>query len=495
LLQDNEGVKGYNLRQRIGLVLGVVFFLLLAFLPLDIGTIQAQRTLAIAVLMATWWVTEAIPIPAVSLLPLVLFPAFGIMGTSEVASQYGDKLIFLFMSGFLIAMAIQKWDLHKRIALYIVDSVGTGPKRIVLGFMVASGFLSMWISNTATTMMMATIGLAVVSFVANANGKDEDAVEGKITTNFGVSLMLGIAYACSIGGMGTIIGTPPNALLVAFMENQFGQDISFLNWMIFGIPLVIILLPIVWWYLTRVSSPIHISEIPGGKELIDEELEKLGPVSKGEKRVFIVFALTAFLWIIRSFLISPYLPMVGDATIGMTMAVLLFLIPVNMDKGEFALDWEWAVKIPWGTLILFGGGLALAKGIQETGLAGWIAGKLDWFTSLPLLLFMGITILLMVSLTELTSNTGTAAMMLPVLVPLAAAMNIEFMTLALPAILAVSGAFMLPVATPPNAIVFGTGHVTIPQMVKNGVGLNVIALILITTFGYFVLKPLIGLLL
>lgn len=466
---------------------------MIAFLPFEIANLQAKRTLAVAALMATWWVSEAIPIPAVSLLPLVLLPAFGIMETSQVAAQYGHRLIFLFMSGFLIAMAIQKWDLHKRIALYIVKTIGTGPKRIILGFMVASGFLSMWISNTATTMMMATIGLAVVSYVVSAKGKEE--VHGKLETNFGVSLMLGIAYACSIGGIGTIIGTPPNALLVAFLENQFGQNISFLTWMIFGVPIVVFLLPVAWFYLTSISSPIHLSEIPGGSELIDEELEKLGPVKKGEKLVLIVFSLTAFLWIIRSFLITPYLPMVTDATIGMMMATILFLLPVNMGEGEFALDWEWAVKIPWGTLILFGGGLALAKGIQDTGLAGWIAGKLDWFTHLPLLVFMGVTILLMVSLTELTSNTGTAAMMLPVLVPLASAMGIDFLTLALPAIFAVSGAFMLPVATPPNAIVFGTGHVSIPQMVRNGVGLNLIALLSITGLGYLVLRPLIGLIL
>ncbi|MFP3952570.1 MAG: SLC13 family permease [Candidatus Acetothermia bacterium] len=493
MLEEDKSEIGYNFRQRVGLVLGLILFFVVAFSPFDIGSIAAQRTLAIAVLMATWWVTEAIPIPAVSLLPLVLFPAFGIMDTSEVASQYGHRLIFLFMSGFLIAMAMQKWDLHRRIALFIIKMIGTGPKRIILGFMVASGFLSMWISNTATTMMMATIGLAVVSYVMAAEG--EEGIKGKIETNFGVSLMLGIAYACSIGGIGTIIGTPPNALLVAFLEEQFGQNVSFLAWMIFGVPIVAVLLPIAWLYLTRVSSPIHISEIPGGKELIDEELENLGPVSKGEKIVFVVFSLTAFLWIIRSFLITPYLPMISDATIGMTMATLLFLLPVDINRGEFALDWDWAVKIPWGTLILFGGGLALARGIQVTELAGWIAGKLDWFTHLPLLLFMGLTVLLMVSLTELTSNTGTAAMMLPVLVPLANAMGVDFLALALPAIFAVSGAFMLPVATPPNAIVFGTGHVTIPQMVKNGVGLNVIALVMMTAFGYLVLRPLIGLIL
>lgn len=494
MLNDEESSNDYNLRQRIGLVLGLILFLVILFFPAEIHSLAAKRTLAIAVLMATWWVTEALPIPAVSLLPLVLFPAFGIMSSAEVSSQYGHRLIFLFMGGFLIAMAMQKWTLHKRIALYIIRSIGTGPKRIVLGFMVASGFLSMWISNTATTMMMATIGLAVVSYVATAS-EEEVQVKGKIQTNFGVALMLGIAYSCSIGGIGTIIGTPPNALLVAFLENNFNQNISFLNWMIVGLPIVIILLPIAWWYLTNISSPIHLDKIPGGEDLIEDKLKELGPISKGEKRVLIVFSLTAFLWIIRSFLITPYLPKVGDATIGMMMAIILFLIPVDLGKGEFALDWEWAVKIPWGTLILFGGGLALAKGIEETGLAAWLADKLDWFTQMPLLLFLLVTIALMVSLTELTSNTGTAAMMLPVLVPLASAMNVDFLTLAMPAIIAVSGAFMLPVATPPNAIVFGTGHVSIPQMVKNGAGLNVIALVIVTTFGYFILKPLIGLIL
>ncbi len=493
MLNDKESSDKFGFRQRIGLVLGLSFFAIILLLPLEIHSPEAKRTLAIAVLMATWWVSEALPIAAVSLLPLVLFPAFGIMDTGDVASQYGHRLVFLFMAGFLIAVAMQKWKLHRRIALYIIRAIGTGPRRLILGFMVASGFLSMWISNTATAMMMATVGLAVVSFV-NKAGQEKEETKGKLESNFGVALMLGIAYACNIGGMGTIIGTPPNALLAAFMENNLGQNISFLNWMIVGIPIVIILLPVAWWYLTRVSSPIHMDSIPGGGDLIEERLQKLGPMGKGERRVLTVFGLTAFLWIIRSFFITPYLPMVGDATIGIAMAVLLFMTPIDLNQGEFALDWEWAVKIPWGTLILFGGGLALAKGIEESGLANWLAGRLDWFTHLPLFLFLLVVIALMVTLTQLTSNTGTAAMMLPVLVPLASAMEIEFLVLAVPAILGISGAFMLPVATPPNAIVFGTGHVTIPQMVKNGFGLNVIALVLVTVFGYFVLQPLIGLL-
>ncbi len=493
MLKDNESSDSYDTRQRVGLVLGLLFFVVILLLPVKIHSPEAKRTLAIAALMAIWWVSEALPIAAVSILPLVLFPAFGIMSSSEVSSQYGHRLIFLFMSGFLIAVAMQKWKLHRRIALYIIKAIGTGPKRIILGFMVASGFLSMWVSNTATTMMMATVGLAVVSFVTKAS-EEKNSGKAQLTTNFGVALMLGVAYACNIGGMGTIIGTPPNALLVAFMENNMGQEISFLNWMLVGVPIVVILLPMAWWYLTNVSSPIHLETIPGGSELIEEKIEELGPMGGGEKRVLTVFVLTAFLWIIRSFLITPYLPMVGDATIGMTMALLLFMIPVNLEEGEFALDWEWAVKIPWGTLILFGGGLALAKGIEESGLANWLAGRLDWFTHLPLFLFLLLVIALMVTITQLTSNTGTAAMMLPVLVPLASAMGIEFLVLAIPAILGISGAFMLPVATPPNAIVFGTGHVTIPQMVKNGFGLNVIALVIVTTFGYFVLQPLIGLL-
>lgn len=493
MLKDKESSDSYDTRQRVGLALGLLFFVVILLLPVKIHSPEAKRTLAIAALMATWWVSEALPIAAVSILPLVLFPAFGIMSSSEVSSQYGHRLIFLFMSGFLIAVAMQKWKLHRRIALYIIKAIGTGPKRIILGFMVASGFLSMWVSNTATTMMMATVGLAVVSFVTKAS-EEKGSEKPQLTTNFGVALMLGIAYACNIGGMGTIIGTPPNALLVAFMENNLGQEISFLNWMLVGVPIVVILLPLAWWYLTNVSSPIHLETIPGGGDLIEEKIDELGPMGKGEKRVLAVFALTAFLWIIRSFLITPYLPMVGDATIGMTMALLLFMIPVNLEEGEFALDWEWAVKIPWGTLILFGGGLALAKGIEESGLANWLAGRLDWFTHLPLFLFLLLVIALMVTITQLTSNTGTAAMMLPVLVPLASAMGIEFLVLAIPAILGISGAFMLPVATPPNAIVFGTGQVSIPQMVKNGFGLNVIALVIVTAFGYFVLQPLIGLL-
>ncbi|MFW6013235.1 MAG: SLC13 family permease, partial [Candidatus Bipolaricaulota bacterium] len=330
--------------------------------------------------------------------------------------------------------------------------------------------------------------------ILSYTGKVQEGVQNSSweESEFGKTLLLGVAYACSIGGIGTLIGTPPNALLAGYMESHFETSISFLDWLVIGLPIVLILTPLAWLYLTEVAGKVKGTAIPGGKELIQQKLAELGPMNRGEKSVLTVFLITAFLWITRGFIISPFLPMIGDATVGMLAAVSLFLIPVNKSEGEFALDWEWALKIPWGTLILFGGGLALAEGIQTTGLDSWLAGSLTWLGSSPLIVVLSATVLLLVSLTHVTSNTATTAMMLPVLASFATTFGFDFLSIAVPAVISVSCAFMLPVATPPNAVVFGTGYVRVPDMVKKGFGLNVLAIILVIILGYFFLGPLAG---
>ncbi|GAW91220.1 SLC13 family permease [Calderihabitans maritimus] len=506
----DEGPNGYGTRQKIGLILGPVLFVLLLILPLPDAinpetkevfplTPEARGALASAAWIATWWITEAIPIPATSLLPIVLFPLTKAMSYKEVTPPYAHYNIYLFMGGFFIAVAMERWNLHRRIALNIIRLIGTGPNRIVLGFMVATAFLSMWISNTATTMMMTPIGLAVILQVASlikgehaskataeaAATRDVDLSPGKF--NFGTALMLGIAYAASIGGVATIIGTPPNNILVAAVEKMFGQEISFARWMMYGVPIAVISLILTWIYLVKVAFPIKLRELPGGMKVISEEIKKLGPMSKQETQVLIVFTLVALAWITRKWLLTPIFPKLGDPTIAILGALVLFLIPVDLKRGKFLLDWETAVKIPWGILLLFGGGIALADGFKKTGLANYIAYQLAGLEGASMLVIAAAVVTLTIFLTEVTSNTATASMMMPIMAAMAVAMGIHPYALMITAAIAASFAFMLPVATPPNAIVFGTGYVTIPQMAKAGFWLNIMGIILITGLTLFYL--------
>ena len=499
-----------SLRQKIGLVAGVPIFLFFLLVPLS-DTLEpvAQKTLAVAILMAWWWITEALPIPATSLIPIIAFPLLSIMKTKQVVLSYADSNIFLFMGGFFLAMSMQKWGLHRRIALHIIRIIGLGPRKIIFGFMVATAFLSMWISNTATTMMMYPIGLAVILQLTTFKNDKGETLSESVTQSFQISLMLGIAYAASIGGIGTKIGTPPNIVFAAAVKSLFPQapEIGFLQWMMVGLPLVILFIPITWLFLTRISQPIRLKKLPGGDDVIDEQIKLLGPMKKGEKLVFLIFIFTALAWIFRknielgTFTIPGWSnllgieKMVNDATVAIFSAILLFAIPVDFNKKSFLLDWEWAIKIPWGILLLFGGGIAIAAGFKTTGLAAWIGGHLSLFSGVPLIGMIMLTCLMLTFLTEVTSNTATSTIFMPILAATALAIGIHPFLLMVPATISASCAFMLPVATPPNAIVFGSGCVTIPQMAKNGVALNFIGIFIVTLITYTIAIPAFGIVL
>ena len=479
-------------RESVGLVLGPLLFVAIALVPLGIPP-QVQRMMAVAALMATWWVSEAIPLAATSLLPLALFPLLGLGSAQESATPYANHLVYLFLGGFMLAQTMQRWNLHRRMALTIVRSVGTSPSRIVLGFMCAAGFISMWVSNTATAAMMMPIGLAVIQQAVEAveaDGSDVDTRAGHF--HFGAALMLGIAYGASIGGVATIIGTPPNVFLAGTMSAIHGIEISFVRWLGFGIPLVLLFLPLTWLWLTKVVFPLEIESIPGGAARIQAELDRLGPMTTPEKRVAVVFGITACAWTFRP-LWTAWIPtgsFITDSTIAMMATIVLFLTPAG--NGERLLNWVWASRLPWNVLLLFGGGFSLAAGFERNGLSAWVGDQLHVFAQLPLPLFIVIVVVLIVTLTEFASNTASTAMSIPILAATATSMGLSPLVLAIPATVAASCAFMLPAATPPNAIVFGTGYFTVPQMVKAGIGVNLIGVILVSLLTLLLARPLFG---
>ncbi|MBA2670450.1 MAG: DASS family sodium-coupled anion symporter [Gemmatimonadetes bacterium] len=483
--KENSGSGSGDRRRQIGLLLGPVAFAVILLLPAPSGMpAEAWRTAAVGVLMAVWWISEAIPIPATALLPLALLPLLRISPIDGAASPYANPVIFLFLGGFLIAQAMQRWNLHRRIALRVIRAVGTRPVPLIGGFMLAAAFLSMWVSNTATAVMMLPIGLSVIDLALRGdNGEAGTQPREPTDSNFAIALMLGIAYACSIGGLATLIGTPPNALLAGFMAETYGVQIGFAQWMLVGMPLAMIGLPIVWLVLTRWIYPVRLKEIPGGRAAIDREISAMGSLSRGETLVGIVFVLTALAWVTRPIL-ERWIPELSDAGIAITAAIVLFALPVRLRAGEFVLNWEWAKRLPWDVLILFGGGLSLASAISRSGLAGWIGSSLAGFQALPVIAIVLVVTLVIIFLTELTSNTATAAAFLPVLASLAIGIGENPLLLAVPAALAASCAFMMPVATPPNAIVYGSSFVTIPQMARAGLILNILFLLLISLLGY-----------
>ena len=464
---------------KIGLYLGVALFVVMLLLPAPDGmSTIAWKTAAVAVLMAVWWITEAIPIAATALLPVVLFPILEIATIGNTTAPYANPLIFLFMGGFIIAIAMQSWNLHKRIALNIVSFVGVKPSSIIIGFILASAFLSMWVSNTATALMMLPIAISVLQIV-NRNRNSETVT----VTNFEIVLVLAIAYACNIGGIGTLIGTPPNALMAAFMLENYNIEIGFAEWMLVGIPLVAIMLPLMYLLLSRIIYPVKLKELPGGKSVIQSQLEALGKMTAPEARVAIIFGGTALLWITRP-LLTNYLPGLSDAGIAVTAGVILFLLPNGLRDGKNILMWKDLKELPWGILVLFGGGLSLAMAITSSGLAAWIGEAVSGLNALPLVLLLFLVIAIVVFLTEITSNTATAAAFLPILASTAIGIGQDPMLFVIPAAIAASCAFMLPVATPPNAIIYGSGKVTIPQMAKAGVLLNILVSVLLTLACY-----------
>ena len=540
--------KQTNAIQFIGLIGGVIAAMLVYYImPSNAGEIALAaangKTLnvnalpivaAVAVLMGIWWMTEAIALPATALLPMVLFPILGVDTFKNAAAPYASDTIYLFMGGFVLALAMQKWNLHTRIALGIVLLVGTSPRRLVAGFMIASGFMSMWVSNTATAVMMLPVGLSVLHLVSKLTGKDNELKQVDVnqmdeisrqgtqggfasavihkgkdvvsqikdktaayTSNFGIALMLGIAYAASIGSLGTIIGTPPNALLVAHMKNEFGIEIGFGEWMLMGVPLSIIMLIACWALLVYVLFKPEISEIPGGKEVIHQEYKKLGAMSRAEWLVGGVFVLAALCWIFLGFIFKHYGVKVAslDSVIAMSVAVLLFIIPANSNH-ERLIDWDTAKKLPWDILILFGGGLALSAQFSKTGLSLWIGHQVSALGFMPIILIILIVTALVIFLTEITSNTATAAAFLPVIAGVAIGLGYEgenIMLFTIPVALAATCAFMLPVATPPNAIAYGSGYVRISDMIKAGLWLNIIGIFLITLTIIFLTTTVFGL--
>ena len=433
-------------------------------------------TAAIALFMVTWWISEAVPIPATSLLPLVLFPLFGGGTMQEAAEPYANPLIFLFMGGLMIATAMVRWNLHKRIALYIIRRVGTSPQALILGFMLATAFLSMWVSNTATAVMMLPVALSVVTLA-------EQGTEERMHKRFAVVLLLCVAYGANIGGMGTLVGTPPNAFMAAFFESEYGFQISFARWLVVGLPIVGIGLPLTYFALTKVVYPFEIGNIIGSQGLIDQEIQKMGPISRGERLTAIVFASTAVLWVTRP-LLAPVIPGLTDAGIAMMGGLVLFVLPVDLRRGVFVHTWKAANELPWGTLLLFGGGLSLAAAMSRTGLAEWIGNSMGFVDLLPVVLIILVVTAVIVFLTELTSNIATTATFLPLLAALAIGAGENPLLLAIPAVLAASCAFMLPVATPPNAIIYGSERVTIPEMARAGLVLNFLFIAVVTVLAY-----------
>ncbi len=478
--------------QITGLILGPILFFVMLSIDLDPENPIVSRMAAVAILMASWWITEAVPLAATALLPMILYPLLGILEGRATAPTYFNSTIFLFIGGFMIALTMEKWILHKRIALWIIRIIGGGPSRIVLGFMVAAAFLSMWISNTATAIMMVPIGLTIILQMEAKFGQ-------KDTHNFTIGLMLGIAYACSMGGIATLVGTPPNLSFARIFEIIFPRaaPIAFGQWMIMAFPLTFVMSGVIWVLLTKVfyRVPAHLKM---DRSIINSEYKELGPMSYEEKVVFTVFSLTAILWVFRKKLILgvlmipgwsqllPYPELIDDGTVAIFMAIVLFLIPTRSKdaKNSTIMSADVFNNIPWNIVILFGGGFALAKGFQVTGLSTVIGNHFAGLAGMSPFFMVNIICFCLTFLTELTSNTATTEMILPILASVAIAMKTNPLILMIPATLSASCAFMMPVATPPNAIIFGSGRIKIIEMARIGILINIIGVIVITTLFF-----------
>lgn len=457
---------------RIGLWLGPLWILAALVVPPPAGMSPAAWSCAgMAMLMATWWATEAVPIPVTSLLPIILVPALGIGKLGPTTAEYGNPIVFLFLGGFLLGIAMQRWNLHRRIALRVLLAVGHEPKRQIGGFMLATGFMSMWVSNTAVAVLMLPIGMSVISLLGSEHDEHE-------VSRYATALLLAIAYAASIGGIATLIGTPPNALLAGYLSKHQQIDIGFAQWMLVGLPVSVTMMLLAWWWLTR--GGFRLGAVEGSDRVLRDELARLGKMTAAEVRTGILFLLAAVTWMVRPLLNDMGIAWLSDTTIAIMCGVALFLVPSGALRGERLLDWDSAKALPWGVLLLFGGGLAMANAIEASGLASWIATQLSVFGWLPPLLLTALVVLVVLFLTEVTSNTATAATFLPLLGALAVSIGADPLLLTVPAAIAASCAFMMPVATPPNAIVFSTGHMTIQSMMRAGLFLNIAGTIVVT---------------
>lgn len=464
--------------QKVGLVLGPLVAALMIFsgAPDDLAT-SAWRTAAMGSWMAIWWATEAVPIAVTALLPLVLFPLLGIASIQATSAPFANKVIYLFLGGFIVALAMQRWDLHRRIALTVLQHTGGSGRSLVGGFMLASAFLSMWVMNTSTTMMMLPIAVSIIAVI-------HDSVEGlddKAKRDFQYSLLLGVAYAATIGGMSTLVGTAPNAMLAAFMLETYGTEIDFARWMMIGVPLSAVMLPLAWLTLTRWVFKVDFITSGDGRAALKRMKDELGPITVPEKRIGIVFIALALTWIMRPLLVKlPGLGALDDSGIAMAGAISLFIIPSGERSDPLLIRWHYIEKLPWSILLLFGGGLTLASAVSKTGLAAWLGSGLAELGTLPIAALVLAVAIMIIFLTELTSNIATTATFLPVVGAIAIESGMNPILLTIPVTLAASCAFMLPVATPPNAIVFGSGLLTIPKMARAGFALNLIAIVLVT---------------
>lgn len=470
----------------------VLLYLLLpeSFVGADGSTLAlgapGRVTIGLMAWMAAWWMSEAIDVQATSLLPLVVLPLTGAASMEDAAAPYAAPLVFLFLGGFLLAAAMQHWGLDRRIALLTLRAVGTRPARMVGGVMIATAALSSCVSNTATAAMMLPIALSVARLF---RGPGLDASEA---AGLEKSLFLAVAYAATIGGLATIIGSPPNGFLAQYAASQLGTQIGFLDWLVIGLPLALTMLPLCWWLLTRVLYRLPGAELAGGSEMLRAELERLGPMRRGERLTFLVFCAAVLCWVGRP-LVASFVPDLGDAGIAITAGLALFVLPIDARRGRFVLDWETAQKVPWGVLLLFGGGLSLAEAVGANGVAEFLGARTSAFAGMPPLLLTLVVTTGVIFLTELTSNTATAATLVPLFAALAPGLGLDPFALIVPATLAANCAFMLPVATPPNALVFGSGHVTIPDMCRAGLWLNLAGIALIPALTYLLVLPVLGL--
>lgn len=508
----SEGAKEHGpersvrFRRLIGLVAGILIALIIYFvMPNNLGA-WPRLTAAIAAVMAIWWMTEALPIPVTALLPIVVFPVLvpaeesgGGIEVDDVGANYGSNIVFLFMGGFLLALAMQRWNLHRRIALLVLRGMGSNTSTLIGGFMIATGFLSMWVSNNATAVMMLPIGMSVLVLLrkmtesdsstkeagTEATIGDESAEEIAPTkSRFGTAMMLAIAYAASIGSTGSLIGTPTNALLAAYMNSAHGYTIGFGRWMLVGLPVAVLLMFAAWFILVKVLFKPEVHHLPGGKELIHSEYENLGPMSSAEKRVLSLFIAAAVSWIsiplISQQLLDLDSTMISDAGIAILAGILLFLIPAGTQRGVRLLNWQSALDLPWGVMLLFGGGLSLSSQFTDSGLSKWLGTRIEGLAGAPVWVIVVIIVIGILALTEMTSNTPVAATFLPVASGVAMGTGIAPLMLCAPVAMAANNAFMLPVSTPPNAIAYASGYVRIGQMIKGGLLINVAATILIT---------------
>lgn len=489
-MSDNTTISGRSTSQTVGLFLGpAVLIIMMQIDAPDDLTHFAWATAAIGLLMAVWWATEAVPIAVTALLPIVLFPMFGIATIQDTVPPYANKVIFLFLGGFIVAFAMQRWNLHRRMALAVLQHAGGNGRSLVGGFMLASALISMWVMNTSTTMMLLPIAVSIITVIH----KTVASLDDKGREDFQFALLLGVAYGATIGGMATLVGTAPNAMFAAFMLENYGTDIQFSKWMMIGLPLSAMMLPLSWIALTRWIFKVDFTTSDEGRAELRKMHAEMGSITVPEIRVAIVFLFMASAWILRPLLVQiEMLSALDDSLIAIAGAILLFLVPSGEKSDPLLLRWKYAERLPWGVLLLFGGGLTLANAVSRTGLAEWLGSSLHAVGALPLILIVVVAATLIIFLTELTSNIATTATFLPVVGTIAIEAGYDPIILAVPVTLAASCAFMLPVATPPNAIVFGSGLLTIPRMARAGLALNLIGIVLVSTVAYKLAPMLLG---